>query len=103
MSNHPNKKPVPRFLNFFITEKKFVILIALGFVLAGVSTFFGWSIAMWIGFGFAAYAAVANDSIQTIGTFIESNTDKKWWLLWLFMGLIFLATVTFSYFYYNLS
>ena len=30
-------------------------------------------IAMWVGFLFAAYAAVANDSIQTLGTFIASN------------------------------
>ena len=38
-------------------------------------------IAMWVGFLFAAYAAVANDSIQTLGTFIASNQDRKWWVL----------------------
>ena len=32
---------------------------------------------MWVGFVFAAYAAIANDSIQTIGTFIASNQDKN--------------------------
>ena len=40
-------------------------------------------------FLFAAYAAIANDSIQTIGTFIASNQDKKWWVLWIFIGGIF--------------
>jgi hypothetical protein len=29
---------------------------------------------MWLGFMFAGYAAVANDSIQTLGTFIVSNS-----------------------------
>lgn len=52
---------------------------------------------MWIGFVFAAYAAVANDSIQSLGTFIESNRDKKWWILWLFVGGIFLITILYSF------
>jgi len=56
---------------------------------------------MWIGFCLAAYSAVANDSIQTIGTFISSNADKKWWVLWLFIGTIFLATVTVSWVLYD--
>lgn len=54
-------------------------------------------VAMWLGFSFAAYSAIANDSIQTIGTFIGSNSDKKWYVLWLFIGLIFLGTVTYSW------
>ena len=45
----------------------------------------------------AGYAAVANDSIQTIGTFIASNKDQKWWHLWLFIGGIFVATVGWSW------
>ena len=32
--------------------------------------------AMWLGFIFAAYAAIANDSIQTIGPFIDYNQKK---------------------------
>lgn len=57
--------------------------------------------AMWFGFILAAYSAIANDSIQTIGTFIASNHQRKWYWLWLFMGLIFVGTVTFSWFTYN--
>jgi hypothetical protein len=67
---------------------------------AAVGSAFGYYLgqgAMWIGFVFAAYAAVANDSIQSLGTFIESNKNKKWWVLWLFVGGIFLVTILFSF------
>lgn len=37
------------------------------------------NVAMWVGFGLAGYAAIANDSIQTIGTFIASNKHRKWY------------------------
>jgi phosphate/sulfate permease len=56
---------------------------------------------MWIGFMFAGYSAIANDSIQTIGTFIASNHDRKWWQLWLYIGLIFVATVLYSWIVYD--
>ena len=36
---------------------------------------------MWTVFFLAAYSAIANDSIQTIGTFIASNKDRKWYYL----------------------
>ncbi|MEJ6586887.1 MAG: hypothetical protein ACKVKE_06175 [Candidatus Pelagibacterales bacterium] len=39
-------------------------------------------IYMVIGFTLAAYSVVANDSVQTLGTFIASNSDKfKWYIL----------------------
>ena len=56
---------------------------------------------MWVGFGIAAYSAVANDSIQTLGTFIASNKHRPWWVLWLFMGGIFLATAAYSWVNYG--
>lgn len=55
------------------------------------------SIAMWLGFMFAAYSAIANDSIQTIGTFISSNGRSPWWKLWIYIGFIFLATMTYGW------
>jgi len=58
-------------------------------------------LAMWTIFFLAAYSAIANDSIQTIGTFIASNSHRKWYYLWLFMGSIFLATVTYSWLNYG--
>ena len=58
-------------------------------------------LAMWTVFFLASYSAIANDSIQTIGTFIASNSDKKWYYLWIYMGGIFLITVTYSWIYYS--
>jgi phosphate/sulfate permease len=49
----------------------------------------------------AAYSAIANDSIQTIGTFIISNQARKWYWLWLFIGVIWVGTVSYSWFVYN--
>ena len=53
--------------------------------------------AMWLGFGIAGYSAIANDSIQTLGTFLSSNRKLPWWLLWLFAGGILVATHTYGW------
>lgn len=58
-------------------------------------------VAMWCVFFMASYSAIANDSIQTIGTFIASNSDRKWYYLWIYMGGIFLITVTYSWLNYE--
>lgn len=81
-------------------ERVFIGLIGLFFLIAGI-TFPYAEIAMWVGFGFAGYSAIANDSIQTIGTFLASNHDKKWWVLWLYIGGIFLVTVTSSFYLFD--
>lgn len=81
-------------------ERTFLIFIGLAFLGAAFATLDG-QVAMWFGFAFAAYAAVANDSIQSLGTFIESNKDKKWYVLWLFTGIILIATLTFSFVYFD--
>lgn len=81
-------------------ERNFVSLILIFLVIS----FFAYpypNVAMWIGFMFAGYSAIANDSIQTIGTFIASNSQKKWYHLWLFMGAIFVITVTISWIAYD--
>lgn len=94
------KKPYLNVLDALLKERAFLIIILVGILLAQILTGYGQA-AMWLGFLFAAYAAVANDSIQSLGTFIESNKDKQWWILWLFIGSIFLITVTFSWVYYD--
>ena len=81
-------------------ERIFIGLIGLFFFAAGVAFPYA-HIAMWVGFIFAGYSAIANDSIQTIGTFLASNMDKKWWILWLYIGGIFLITVTISFFLFD--
>jgi len=42
-----------------------------------------WSL---LGFLFAVYAVTANDSIQTLGTYISSNQDVKWYWMFAYMG-----------------
>ena len=49
-----------------------------------------WSL---LGFLFAVYAVTANDSIQTLGTYISSNNDIKWYWMFAYMGSIFLITM----------
>ena len=86
--------------DFTKKEKSFLIVICILISTAAIITPYTYA-AMWFGFALAAYSAIANDSIQTIGTFIASNHTKKWYWLWLFMGLIFVATVTYSWFTFN--
>ena len=88
------------FVQLFTGEREFLAILMLGFAAAALAQNTP-SLAMWVGFAFAAYSAVANDSIQTIGTFIASNRNQKWWVLWLFIGGIFLVTVTYSFITYN--
>tara|TARA_B100001179_G_scaffold137018_1_gene98575 strand:- start:564 stop:1700 length:1137 start_codon:yes stop_codon:yes gene_type:complete len=93
-------KERPGFLQFFLEEKVFLGIIASLLIAAGLIYPYA-GIARWFGFAIAAYSAVGNDSIQTIGTFIASNRDKPWWLLWLFIGGLFVATVTYSWVTYD--
>ena len=41
-------------------------------------------VLMVFGFFLASYSIVANDAIQTLGTFLASNAQRRWWVLWLF-------------------
>ena len=87
----------PRFfIEIFRKERLFLVILAVGFSLAAF-IYDSPAIAMWFGFAAAGYSAIANDSIQTIGTFIASNKRRPWWQLWLFMGGIFIITVTWGW------
>lgn len=88
------------YLQFAVKEKSFLTILLLGFVLAGVAQFH-LGLAMAIGFLLAAYPVVANDSIQTIGTFIASNRDVAWWKKWLYIGGIFAITMFISWYLYD--
>lgn len=52
---------------------------------------------MILGFAMAAYAIVANDSIQTLGTFLASNSKRPWWHLWIWISGIMVVTVTWGW------
>lgn len=88
------------FMDLIREERRFLILIGIFFFVAG-AFYETPQVAMWVGFFFAAYSAIANDSIQTIGTFLASNADKKWWMLWLWIGGIFVITVSYSWYVYD--
>jgi hypothetical protein len=82
------------------SERPFLITVCILISVAGLITPYTYA-AMWFGFALAAYSAIANDSIQTIGTFIVSNQSRKWYWLWLFIGLIWVGTITFSWFTFD--
>ena len=54
-------------------------------------------IYMAVGFLLAAYAVVANDSIQTLGTFLASNAHRPWWLLWLFASGVLVLVLLYGW------
>lgn len=56
------------------------------------------TILMIIGFSLAAYSIVANDAIQTLGTFLASNSHRPWWVLWLFAMSILSAVLVYGWY-----
>ncbi len=54
-----------------------------------------------VGFGLAAYSVVANDSVQTLGTFMASNQRFKWYLLATAASLVLAFTLTYGWFINN--
>lgn len=85
---------------FLYKERKFYQILIVLFILAGIAYPYP-QVAMWLGFLFAGYSAIANDSIQTIGTFLASNAKRPWWVLWIFISSIFVATMIYSWSQYS--
>lgn len=54
-------------------------------------------VIIYLGFIITAYAVIANDVIQTLGTFLASNEKKKWWILWAFAATILTATLFYGW------
>lgn len=52
---------------------------------------------MFLGFVIAGYSIVANDAIQTLGTFLSSNSHRPWWLLWLYACSILVAVLIYGW------
>lgn len=101
---HAESPPSRRFGYVFVEiamrERLFLALLGVAFFVVG-STYQHAEIARWVGFALAGYSAVANDSIQTIGTFLASNQRQKWWLLWIFIAGLFVASATYSWLSYD--
>lgn len=59
---------------------------------------FGVQLLAILGFLLGAYSIVANDAIQTLGTFLSSNSKRPWWVLWLYASAIITFVLIFGYF-----
>jgi len=94
------KSGLPEIYKNIIKEKNFIYLLVFLFMFGGI-IFKIPIIAGWFGFILASYSVVSNDSIQTIGTFLASNRSKNWIILWVYIGLIFLLTTTYSWLIYS--
>ena len=59
-------------------------------------------IYMYVGFLLAAYSVIANDSIQTLGTFLASNKAHfKWYTLWMAASVMLVYTITYGWINYD--
>ena len=50
-----------------------------------------------VGFGLSAYSVIANDSVQTLGTFIASNQRFKWYWLATAASLVLAFTLLYGW------
>ena len=57
----------------------------------------GFEVFAILGFLVAAYAIVANDAIQTLGTFLSSNGQRPWWMLWIYACSLIVAVMAYGY------
>ncbi|MBA44919.1 MAG: hypothetical protein CMF62_13090 [Magnetococcales bacterium] len=52
-----------------------------------------------VGFMLAAYAVIGNDAVQTLGTFIASNSKSfKWYTLWAAASTVLAATLVYGWY-----
>jgi hypothetical protein len=100
MAKRNNIRKQLGFIDVFKNETSFLVFILALFIIASL-VYKSTAIAMWFGFAVAGYSVVSNDSIQTIGTFLSSNAHRKWWVLWLYIGGLFVITVILSFFLFN--
>ncbi len=58
-------------------------------------------VILYIGFILSAYAVIGNDVIQTLGTFLSSNSKTHWLILWVYASIILAATLFYGWYIYN--
>ncbi len=56
----------------------------------------GVEILVLVGFLLAAYSVIANDAIQTLGTFLASNAHRPWWVLWIYASSIVVVIMVYG-------
>ena len=52
---------------------------------------------MGVGFLLAAYSVIANDSVQTLGTFMSSNRDVRWQYMWAGASAVLIFTLLYGW------
>lgn len=56
-----------------------------------------------LGFIFAGYSVIANDSLQTLGTWISSNKSVKWYYQWIYASVILAGVLFYGHFSGDIS
>lgn len=56
-------------------------------------------IFMILGFLLSLYTCVSNDVIQTLGTFLSSNQNRPFWVLWIFSGTVLVLTFVLGWYF----
>ena len=62
------------------------------------------ALTLWMGLGFllAAYSVIANDSVQTLGTWIASNNERfNWKILWFAASIVLLWALWYGWIVYE--
>ena len=55
-----------------------------------------------VGFALAGYSVIANDSVQTLGTWIASNREKfKWYTMWAAASAVMIGTMVYGWYEYD--
>ena len=61
-------------------------------------------VTLWMGIGFlfAAYSVIANDSVQTLGTWIASNNERvNWKVMWVVASSVLLWALWYGWYMYG--
>ena len=61
-------------------------------------------VTLWMGIGFlfAAYSVIANDSVQTLGTWIASNNERfNWKVMWAAASVVLLWALWYGWYMYG--
>ncbi len=60
------------------------------------------SLLAMVGFALAGYSVIANDSVQTLGTWIASNREKfKWYVMWAAASVVMIGTMVYGWYVYD--
>jgi hypothetical protein len=74
----------------FMSRQNFIFLLT---ILSLAVLFSPFERLKWVGATLCIFSAMANDSVQTLGTFLSSNSKTSWWKLFIFVGVLYSITM----------